>query len=72
MSDERFVVHITGVPISPATRERIENAINETVKTELARIDTKGDLEVTPLSGIKSYGAGAGSATAGMFVRGSE
>jgi Domain of unknown function (DUF1843) len=66
---ERFVVDVHGLPIAPDAKQRLEAVVNETVKTVLARHDAGGDLVVTPLSQIRSYGAGLGGATAGMIGR---
>jgi hypothetical protein len=66
---ERFVVQIVGLPIPAAAKQNIENTINETVKTAIARLDTGGDLVMTPLSKIKSFGGGLGGATAGIWIR---
>ncbi|AXK82726.1 DUF1843 domain-containing protein [Pseudolabrys taiwanensis] len=66
---ERFVVQILGLPIPEAAKARIEQAINATVKTALARSDAGGDLVITPLSEIKSFGGALGGATAGMIAR---
>lgn len=66
---ERFVVQVVGLPIPHEAKLRIEQAINDTVKTALGRLDHGGDLVVTPLSQIKSFGAGLGGATAGMIAR---
>lgn len=65
---ERFVVQIVGLPIPPAAKQRIEEVINETVKSTMARHDPGGDLVITPLSKIKSFGGGLGGATAGMIA----
>lgn len=66
---ERFVVQIVGLPIPPAAKQKIEQVIGETVKTAIARIDTRGDRIATPLSQIKSFGGGLGGATAGIWIR---
>ena len=34
------MVQIAGLPIPPAAKQNIEKAINETVKTAIARLDT--------------------------------
>jgi len=65
---ERFVVEIVGLPIPPAAKQKIEQVINETVKTAIARHDSGGNLVVTPLSKIKSFGGSLGGATAGMIA----
>lgn len=65
---ERFVVQIVGLTIPPAAKQKIEDVINDTVKTALARHDAGGDLVITPLSKIKSFGGGLGGATAGMIA----
>ena len=65
---ERFVVQIVGLPIPPAAKQNIEQVINETVRSALGRLDSGGDLVFTPLSKIKSFGAGLGGATAGMIA----
>jgi hypothetical protein len=62
-------VQIVGLPIPAAAKQNIENTINETVKTAIARLDTGGDLVMTPLSKIKSFGGGLGGATAGIWIR---
>jgi Domain of unknown function (DUF1843) len=64
---DRFVVDVLGLPIPPDAKRRLEAVVNETVKTVLARHDVGGDLVITPLSQIRSYGAGLGGATAGMI-----
>lgn len=65
---ERFVVQIVGLPIPPEAKQKIEQVIIDTVKTALGRIDNGGDLVITPLSKIKSFGGGLGGATAGMIA----
>jgi hypothetical protein len=65
---ERFVVQILGLPIPPDAKQRIEEVINETVTNALARHDTGGDLVITPLSQIKSFGGRLGGGTAGMIA----
>jgi hypothetical protein len=69
MAEERFVVQVNDLPIPADAKARIEAAINRVVTDELARLDTRGDLEITPLSAIKSFGQGIGGSTAGMFAR---
>jgi hypothetical protein len=69
MAEQRFVVQVNDLPIPADVKARIEHAINRVVTEELARIDTRGDLVITPLSAIKSYGQGIGGTTAGMFAR---
>ena len=54
--------------IPPDAKLRIEQAINEAVTTTLARHDA-GPVTITPLSQIRSFGAGLGGATAGMIAR---
>lgn len=66
---ERFVVQIVGLPIPPAAKTRIESAINDVVRAAIAKMDHGGDLVITPLSQIKSYGGGLGGATSGMIAR---
>lgn len=65
---DRFVVQMDGLKISADAKQKIESAINEAVKGALARHDL-GKLTITPLSQIKSFGAGLGGATAGMIAR---
>ena len=65
---QRFVVETVGLTIPPDAKLKIEQAINEAVKTTLARHDA-GPVVITPLSQIKSFGAGLGGATAGMIAR---
>ena len=65
---DRFVVQMDGLKISPDAKHKIEAAINDAVKSALARHDL-GKLTITPLSQIKSFGAGLGGATAGMIAR---
>src|SRR5438132_9327540 len=65
---QRFVVQTVGLTIPPDAKLRIEQAINEAVKTTLARHDA-GPVAITPLSQIRSFGAGLGGATAGMIAR---
>jgi hypothetical protein len=65
---DRFVVQIDGLKISPDAKQKIEQAINDAVKTTLAHHDL-GKLTITPLSQIKSFGAGLGGATAGFVAR---
>ena len=65
---ERFVVQTVGLTIPPEAKLKIEQAINDAVKTTLARHDA-GPVVITPLSQIKSFGAGLGGATAGMIAR---
>lgn len=67
-SGERFVVQIAGLAIPPAAKQRIEQVINETVKAAIAKHDSGGNLVVTPLSTIKSFGGSLGGATAGMIA----
>lgn len=67
---ERFVIQFVDVPLAPESKQNIERAIAEAVKTTLAKADTLGDLAVTPLSEMKTFGAGLGGATAGLFVHG--
>ena len=64
---ERFVVQIVGLPIPPAAKSKIEQVINDTVRTAIARYDSGGSFAFTPLSQIKSYGGELGGATAGMI-----
>jgi Domain of unknown function (DUF1843) len=64
---ERFLVQVLGLAIPPTAKQKIEQVINDTVKTVLARHDSGGDLVITPLSQIKSFGGGLGGATAGMI-----
>jgi hypothetical protein len=66
---ERFVVQILGLSIPAAAKQKIEQVINDTVKSALSRYDAGGDLVITPLSQIKSFGAGLGGATAGMIAQ---
>jgi Domain of unknown function (DUF1843) len=65
---QRFVVETVGLTIPPDAKLKIEAAINDAVKTALARHDA-GPVAITPLSQIKSFGAGLGGATAGMIAR---
>jgi Domain of unknown function (DUF1843) len=67
-SSERFMVQVDGLAISPDARQRIEQAINNAVKTAIAGHDSAGDLVITPLSQIKSFGGRLGGATAGMIA----
>jgi hypothetical protein len=39
-----FIVKLDGIKLPPETEARISQAIQSTVMSELARIDTKGDL----------------------------
>jgi Domain of unknown function (DUF1843) len=66
-SPTRFMVQTVGLKIPSAARQKIEQAINDAVKTALARHDATP--VITPLSQIKSFGAGLGGATAGMIAR---
>ncbi|MGC2776033.1 MAG: DUF1843 domain-containing protein [Bradyrhizobium sp.] len=65
---ERFVVQIDGLPIPANARQKIEQSINDAVKTVLASHDSGGDLVVTPLSRLNSFGGRVGGATAGMLA----
>jgi hypothetical protein len=65
---DRFVVQMDGLKIPSDAKHKIEAAINEAVQGALARHDL-GTLTITPLSQIKSFGAGLGGATAGMIAR---
>jgi Domain of unknown function (DUF1843) len=64
---DRFVVQIDGLKIPSDAKLKIESAINDAVKSTLARHDV-GTVTSTPLSQIKSFGAGLGGATAGMVA----
>jgi Domain of unknown function (DUF1843) len=65
---DRFVVQIDGLKIPSDAKSKIELAINEAVKSTLARHDV-GTVSITPLSQIKSFGAGLGGGTAGLVAR---
>lgn len=65
---DRFVVQIDGLKLSADTKSKIETAIGDAVTTTLARHDV-GKITATPLSKIKSFGAGLGGGTAGMIAR---
>jgi hypothetical protein len=65
---ERFIVQMVDVPLSPESSQNIERAIAAALRNTLAKVDTRGDLAVTPLSELKSFGAGLGGATAGVVM----
>lgn len=65
---DRFVVQMDGLKISDDARQKIEGAINDAVKTALARHEV-GQVTITPLSQIKSFGAGLGGTTRGLVAR---
>ena len=64
-ASERFLVETIGLKLSGDAKKQIEKAINDAVKGVLARHDA-GSAVITPLSQIKSFGAGLGGATGGM------
>ena len=64
----RFVVETVGLTIPHDAKLKIEQAINDAVKTTLARHDS-GPIAITPLSQLRTFGAGLGGATAGMIAR---
>ncbi|WP_315736084.1 MULTISPECIES: DUF1843 domain-containing protein [unclassified Bradyrhizobium] len=65
---ERFTVQITGLPIEPQARQSIEQAVNNAVKAAVAAHDSGGDLKITALSQIQSFGGTHGGATAGLIA----
>lgn len=65
---ERFVVQMLDVPLSPESKRNIELAIVAALRDTLAKVDTGGDLAVSPLSELKRFGAGLGGATAGAVM----
>jgi hypothetical protein len=65
---ERFVAEIGGVALPDKLKDEIEQAIQKAVATEVAKIDTKGDLVEAPLSKIASFGLGIGGRTRGRYL----
>jgi uncharacterized protein DUF1843 len=65
---ERFVAQIDGVPLPDVVKAEIEQAIQQAVSAEIARIDTGGDMVATPLSAIRAFGGGPGSRTPGLYL----
>src|SRR5713226_4354723 len=65
---ERFVAQIDGVPLPDAVKAEIEQAIQQAVSAEIAKIDTGGDMVATPLSALKAFGGGIGSRTTGLYL----
>ena len=52
-AEERFVAQIEGLTISADAKMEIEQAIQQAVLAELAKLDTRGDFVATPLSQAK-------------------
>jgi hypothetical protein len=65
---ERFVAQIDGVALPDAVKAEIEQAIQQAVSAEIAKIDTGGDMVATPLSAIKDFSGGIGSRTPGLYL----
>ena len=65
---ERFVAQIEGVALPAAVKAEIEQAIQQAVSAEIAKIDTGGDMVATPLSAIKAFAVGLGSRTPGLYL----
>jgi hypothetical protein len=52
-AEERFIAQIEGLTIPAGAKKDIEQAIQQAVMAELAKLDMAGDLVVTPLSQAK-------------------
>jgi hypothetical protein len=68
VASERFVAEIGGVALPDKVKDEIEHAIQKAVATQLAKIDTGGDLIEAPLSKIASFGAGIGARIRGRYL----
>jgi hypothetical protein len=68
VSVERFVAEIEGVALPDKVKDEIEKAIHKAVATELAKIDTRGDMVEAPLSKIANFGAGLGARIRGRYL----
>lgn len=66
---ERFVIQLDNIPVDADGRKKIESALNDALRTFIANLDTRGDLVSTPLSELRTFGAGLGGATAGIWIR---
>jgi len=65
---ERFVAQLDGVALPAKVKDEIEQAIQKAVATEIARIDTRGDMVETPLSKLGKFGNGIGARTRGRYL----
>ena len=68
VSVERFVAEIDGVALPDKVKDEIETAIQKAVATELAKIDTRGDMVEAPLSKIATFGVGIGARIRGRYL----
>lgn len=68
VTSPRFVLHLLDLDLPASAVERIEQRIGELALEEIAKLDTKGDYALTPLSGMKAWGGGWGGHTAGMVA----
>jgi hypothetical protein len=69
VTSPRFVLQLLELDLPASDIERIEKRIGELALEELAKLDTRGDYALTPLSGMKAWGGGWGGHTAGMVAQ---
>lgn len=65
---ERFVAQIDGLALPDKAKADIEQALQKAVMAEIAKLDTHGDMVVSPLSQIKAFGLGLGGRTPGLVA----
>lgn len=67
-SAEKFVIDLPEIGLSADQRNAMQARLRDAVLSELAKIDTGGDLTATALSELKYWSQGDGGTTAGMIV----
>ncbi len=67
-ASERFVAQIDGLALSDKVKAEIEQALQKAVMTEIAKLDSGGDMVPSPLSQIRAFGPGLGWHTPGLAI----
>jgi uncharacterized protein GlcG (DUF336 family) len=67
-ASERFVAQIDGFALPDKVKAELEQALQKAVMTEIAKLDTGGDMVASPLSQIKAFGFGGGRHTPGIVI----